>query len=197
MKASILAALLALVLPASATASTQYYIPPGNSSGNEYVESVPTAGGSAPALAIHHGGSGGSGSRGSGSGGAISPATRAALVRQGNDGAQTAAFVEATSPSAGFASSTPASTSGHTPRSASSPQTGVKGTRGGGSRGGAAGTGAAVGAARVGASSAATSVARSIIGVGGQGAIGLLPVALAAIVVVMVGIVLWRRRRAA
>lgn len=86
----ILAAIMVLALPASAAARTTYYIPPGNSSGSEYVESVPTVGGNAPTSAV----AGGTGSRRD----ILSKQTQAALERYGTVGAQTADFADATAP---------------------------------------------------------------------------------------------------
>jgi len=77
----------------------QYYIPPGNGAANEYVESIPTAGGSRPSRAVG-GGTGSTGARpGGGSAGApYSAATKSALLHQGADGARAAALASATAP---------------------------------------------------------------------------------------------------
>ncbi len=93
--AAAVAALAAAPASAQAAKKTQYYIPPGNSSANEYVEGIPTAGGGSATLGITPGG----GRRPpSGGAGALSHSTRSTLVRQGRDGALTAAFVAASSP---------------------------------------------------------------------------------------------------
>jgi hypothetical protein len=87
---------LVAAIPASAVASTQYYIPPGNSSANEYVESVPTAGGGS--ASGFPGVGGGTRPQHGGTAGAVSSSTRSALVHQGRDGVLTAAFATESAP---------------------------------------------------------------------------------------------------
>jgi hypothetical protein len=115
MRRSAFALILILALPATAVAKRRVLAPPGNSSVNQYVESIPTAGGSQPTSSVHpHSGggvgggsghSGGSGgSAGSGTtggttgGGAISAATQRRLAGHGRDGASAAALALATAP---------------------------------------------------------------------------------------------------
>jgi hypothetical protein len=188
MRATIVAALVALALPASALASTppKYFIPPGNSSGNQYVESIPTAGGKSSTNGVTHSGGGH---------GTLPPRTQSALVSQGHDGAQAAAFANATGngPQSGGSGST------HARHGAG----GTAGGSGGGGRGGAggAGGGASSGAgngSNAGAvgSSPAASVAHSLTGLGGQGGLGWLPFVLLAVALGLAAIAILRRRHA-
>jgi hypothetical protein len=78
---------LALALPAAAAAQTQN-APPGNSGVDEYLETVPSAGGNRPPHRGEH----------KPSGSTLSPAARKALESQGKDGQRVAAIVEATDP---------------------------------------------------------------------------------------------------
>ncbi len=181
MKSLIVAVVVALAIPASAVASTQYYIPPGNSGGNQYVESVPSAGGSTPANRIGH-------SRGSG--GALSPGTQSSLLQYGSTGRQTAAFANATAPGAGAEAH--GGGGSHT-RAAGGP---VGGSGGSGGSTGPAGSSTGSGAVTPSGSSPALSVARSLTGLGGHGGFGLLPVALIAVVLAVGAIALRRRRHA-
>lgn len=88
MRAFLIAAALSLAFPAAGAAKLRPYIPPGNSGANEYVESVPTAGGSnATGNVIESGG-----------GSALAPGTQSALARQGRDGRATAAVANETAP---------------------------------------------------------------------------------------------------
>jgi hypothetical protein len=98
---------LTLVLPAGAAARTTYYIPPGNSSGSEYVESVPTASGNAPTSGL----AGAHGSRAD----ILSKQTLSALARDGTVGAQTAAFANATAPAFQSSAAGTASSGGSSP----------------------------------------------------------------------------------
>ena len=95
-------ALVCGALPASAAAET-LQLPPGNSALNQYIESVPTAGGGKPSGGIksHHGGkSGGTSAPGATSGSsALSPSTERALSSSGKSGQAAAAFANATAPS--------------------------------------------------------------------------------------------------
>jgi hypothetical protein len=88
----LVAAALAAALPASASAKLRPYIPPGNSGANEYVESVPTAGGDKSTGNVIASGDTAS---------ALAPSTRAALRRAGADGRRAAAFANATAPPRG------------------------------------------------------------------------------------------------
>ena len=201
MRASILAAMLALAVPASAAASTQYFIPPGNSGGSEYLESVPTAGGSSPTNGLTRHGTGGSGSQG-----ALPPSTQSSLSRFGSVGKQTAAFANRTAPagttgnaSRGSSNGTAAgsSTGTATGSSTGTSHSGASASGGGGGAAGAGGTGSAAAAGLgSGGSSPAVSVVRSITGLSGHGGLGLLPLALLAVVLGIGGLA-WRRRRAA
>jgi hypothetical protein len=94
--------LLALALPASAPAKNRTYAPPGNSGVNQYVESVPTAGGKKPANSVHAGG--GSGGGGGGSSSSIPASTQQQFARQGAAGRAAIALAQATAPSGGSAS---------------------------------------------------------------------------------------------
>jgi hypothetical protein len=78
---------------ASRGSAVRTLIPPGNSSVSQYVENVPTAHGGCPISAIDTGLT-----MRSGRSGAISPATQAALLAAGPDGAATVALARATAP---------------------------------------------------------------------------------------------------
>jgi hypothetical protein len=84
----VLGSLAALLMPAAVSAKGHSYVPPGNSSANQYVEIIPTAGGGSPSHTITPG-------RGEG---AISPSTQQALAQQGSDGLQAADLAKATAP---------------------------------------------------------------------------------------------------
>ncbi len=95
--------LAVLAFPAVATAKPVTVAPPGNSAVNQYVESVPTAGGGRPDGSIHTGSgapgrSGGSGGSGGSSAGSIPATTQRSLNAQGADGQRAAALALATSP---------------------------------------------------------------------------------------------------
>src|SRR5437016_4792671 len=82
------------LMPALAAASTgSGQSPPGNSAINQYVESIPTAGGGKPTrgLRSHHGGRGNSG--------AVSPSTARAMSNRGGAGPDALAFANTTAPS--------------------------------------------------------------------------------------------------
>jgi hypothetical protein len=91
-KVATVVALLALLVPAAASARARKYAPPGNSAISQYVESVPTAGGGRPSGTIH--------TRGAAGSSALSPATQRAFSRQGADGKAAAALANATAPAA-------------------------------------------------------------------------------------------------
>jgi len=80
-------AIMALALPAAASAGIRTIAPPGESAVSEYVESVPTAKGQSPTSSL--------GSQA----GALTPSQTAALDRSGAEGRTLAAVVDATSPS--------------------------------------------------------------------------------------------------
>ena len=185
MRALILAAAFALALPADAFASTQYFIPPGNSGGNEYVESVPTAGGSSPTNVLPHHGGGGTPSSGT-----LSPGTRSSLLNDGTPGKQAAAFAEATGPAG------PTSTEAGSGHSHGGGHGAATGGGGSGGSGGTGGSSAGAGAVAPAGSSPALSVARSVTGLGGHGGFGLLPLVLIAVLVGYGAIALRRRRHA-
>jgi|GEM_PF-2505748 len=95
-------ALLAVALPASASAKIVPVIPPGNSGANQYVEVVPTSGGGQPSNSIgggSGGGSGGGGGSAGGSGSAVAPSTGAALAKQGSLGLLATVLTRSTAPS--------------------------------------------------------------------------------------------------
>jgi hypothetical protein len=96
---------MALLLPASALAKGHTFAPPGNSGVNQYVESVPTAGGKKPANSVHpSGGGGGVSGGGGGGGGSISPSTQQQFAHQGAAGTAAVALARATAPSGGSSS---------------------------------------------------------------------------------------------
>jgi hypothetical protein len=103
--------LVALVLPAAASARAPIVTPPGNSSIGQYIESVPTAKGNRPTATITPGGGGGgsngtgapgasagggTGTSAGGASGALTPSATRALGRQGSGGRQVAALARAT-----------------------------------------------------------------------------------------------------
>jgi hypothetical protein len=83
-------ALLALALAAPASAQRGTIAPPGNSSVDEYLETVPTSRGNRP--------SGSFGSGGGGGGGGVSGETRRSLDRLGPQGQAVADLARSTSP---------------------------------------------------------------------------------------------------
>ncbi len=97
---------------ATATARAPTVAPPGNSGVDQYVESIPTAGGKRPTNTIHPGGGGpgASGSSGGGPGGpsggfgsgsgSLARSTQQALARQGSDGLRTGALARSAAPGA-------------------------------------------------------------------------------------------------
>lgn len=120
MRSTLIGLLVALALPATASARGQTVAPPGNSGVNQYVESVPTAKGNRPTATISPGGGGGNTRGGTGNtggggsagrtsaasgngaagGGAspLTPSAQRALARQGSRGRQVAALAAATGP---------------------------------------------------------------------------------------------------
>jgi hypothetical protein len=159
------AAALAAAFPASASAKLRPYIPPGNSGANEYVESIPTAGGDKSTGNVIASGDTGS---------ALAPSTRSALRRAGPDGRRTAAVANATAPRRGR----------HGVRIAATPAGGTAGG-GAGSQGGAAG----------GSQAPAGGILRSLLGIQGQGGLGAaLPALLIATMLAVAAGRVWRRR---
>jgi hypothetical protein len=159
-----LAFLIALALPVSASAFT--VIPPTNSGADQYVESVPTAGGN---RSSHPVGGGGAAARTSGS---IAPSTQAALIHQGVVGRRTAELARRFAPAKVRHKSR-----GHSSGGASA---------GAGSDGGASGSG----------SSPLGTLVRALVGAPGHGAPGsVVPIALI-LATLGVGAVALRHRRA-
>lgn len=152
MKAFLASVLVALTLPAAASAGLTPVIPPGNSAANQYVESVPTAGGGTSSTGVFKGGHGGR------AGGASTPAVAASqsyLQRQGTDGRGLTALLRATAAPAPAGSAS----HGHGKRRGGAT---VSGSTGGGSGGG--------GSPRVsstGATSGTAAVVHSLTGLGG------------------------------
>ncbi len=172
MRTLIVGIVAALVLPASASAITYTVIPPSNSGGDQYVESVPTASGNRSSRVVAKGESGVH--RASSASGPITPATQAALVRQGRVGRKAAALARATAPA-------------NVHRSAVGGVVSGGGSSGGGSSGGGASGGG---------SSPVGTLVGSLVGAGSDGGLGVaLPVAL---IVTALGVsaVAVRRRRA-
>jgi hypothetical protein len=176
-----LALAILLATPAWAQARVHPIAPPGNSGVSQYLETVPTAGGSQPTNTVHPraggvvaGGSGGPGSTG-GNGGAgavvtIAPSTRRTLAGQGPDGVAAAALAQATAP-----------------RGASSHAV----------AGGAAAASSAPVASTDDGSSPTASVFKALTGsTGSGGGVGaLLPIVLLGSVLAAAGLGLTRRRR--
>ena len=94
---SLLLTLLALAGATPAAAQTTKVAPPGNSGVNEYLETVPTAGGGEP-----------SSTHGSGGGASLPASVRSALAKQGPDGRAALSTAEAGAPGAGKGGHAPA-----------------------------------------------------------------------------------------
>jgi hypothetical protein len=92
MRSLALGILFVVAVPASAVAAPRYYVPPGNSSADQYVESIPTAGGNGTSGRIAPRTSRGNRARGT----VLSPSVESALQRVGTDGIQAATFADAT-----------------------------------------------------------------------------------------------------
>ena len=92
MRSLLVALIIALTLPAAADAKRRVIAPPGNSAVNQYVEVIPTGGGSRPSSTLPSGGGR------PGAPGVLSPAAERALGRGGSDGHSVAALVSATAP---------------------------------------------------------------------------------------------------
>jgi hypothetical protein len=169
MRAFFAAPLIALALPAGASAALTPVIPPGNSAANQYVESVPTAGGGTSSSSVyrngHHGRAGGASTP-------VLAATENSLQHQGADGRGLTAVLRATA----TGSSQPATgTGGRHHTTAAGP--GASGSGGNGSGGGGAGgpTGTAPGGSggSTGGSSATAAVVRSLTGLGAGSGTGV------------------------
>jgi hypothetical protein len=175
----LLIAVVAVALPAAASARgcTHSIAPPGNSGVNQYVETVPTAGGGCPTSTIHSGGT---------HGGAVSPGTTHALSSLGANGRGAAAFADATGTVRARTSQVRASQKHK--GSSSHSQTTLGGPSGGsGGSGGNSGSGG----------SPASAVIKTLSGSGGGGGLGvLLPIILAAVAVAAAGLAVTRRRTA-
>jgi hypothetical protein len=186
MRILIATALVAAALPAAASAANphlQYYIPPGNSAANEYVEGVPTASGSTSANRIGHRVSGGQTSSAQAQAPVLAPATQQALATQGTDGARAAAIASATAPP-----NMHRRTSRHHAAVVAVPSQGGGSSGGGGGSSGSGSSGG--GAAPIG------SVARALTGSGISGGLGTgLPVALVLTAIAIAGVAFSRRRR--
>ena len=183
MRALGLGILIILLIPAAAGARVRTVAPPGNSAVNQYVESVPTAGGGRPTGTIHAGGSAGSGGSGP-----VAPSTQHALAQQGADGLAAAALARATAPAAGASPSNRASS------------TGSGGTSGAGThsipRAGGAGLHPSTGSAG-GGSSGVAAVLKTLTGSSSHGGLGLLLPLILIVTAIGSGVFALRRRRAA
>lgn len=168
----LLMAVAALALPAGAAAKgcTRTLTPPGNSAVNQYVETVPTAGGGCPTSRIHSSG----GPPGGKKTGALPSRTASALAARGPVGAADLSFARATAPAHARKRKTRRVAAGHNrsqpPSSASTPP------------------------ASGGGGDPAVAVVKALTGSGGGGLGVLLPIILAAAVLAAAGIVLTRRR---
>ncbi len=165
MRALLIAAVLSLAFPAAGAAKLRPYIPPGNSGANEYVESVPTAGGSNPTGNVIE----------SGGGSALAPGTQSALARQGRDGRATAAVANETAPP--------------NLRHRHRQHIGASGAGGGSTGSGSPGAGTSPEAG----GSPAGAVLKSLFGLQGQGS-AALPAILILAALVLGAERMWRRR---
>lgn len=118
MRALLIAGVLVVALPAAAGAKLRPYVPPGNSGANEYVESVPTAGGDNSTGSVITSGDTGT---------SLAPSIQTALTRSGPDGRATARVANSTAQRRPRHGEHPAAVAG-----------GASGAGGGGSPGGAA-----------------------------------------------------------
>jgi hypothetical protein len=160
--------LVALALPAAASARAPVVTPPGNSSIGQYIESVPTTKGNRPTATITPsgggGGSNGTGASAGGASGALTPSATRALARQGSGGRQVAALARATGSPRSSSRAGAARTSPRTvPRSAAVP-------------------------------SPASAVVKSLTGT--DGGFGLLLPAILILIAVVAGVLRLRRRPA-
>lgn len=166
---------LALAAPSLAQARVQKIAPPGNSGVNQYLETVPTAGGGQPTSTVHPVAGGVSGPRGPGGtagssgGGAIAAPTQRALASDGPTGVAAAALAKATAPRS------PRSTTHSRNAGANSSVSAAPGNEG---------------------SSPQTSVLKTLTGATSGGGLGpLLPIALIGSVLAAAVVTLVRRRR--
>lgn len=172
MRALGLGILIILLIPAAAGARVRTVAPPGNSAVNQYVESVPTAGGGRPTGTIHAGGSAGSGGSGP-----VAPSTQHALAQQGADGLAASALARATAPAAGARPSNRASS------------TGSSGASGAGTH--------SMPRAGGGGSSGVAAVLKTLTGSSSHGGLGLLLPLILIVTAIGSGVFALRRRRAA
>jgi hypothetical protein len=166
----LLAVLLSALLPAAAQGATSpaAFVPSGNSAANEYVEVVPTAGGTVSTRPMTQHSSGGS-LGASGESSPLAPSVQSSLGRQGKDGRRAAAFARATAPAS-------VRRGPHRNQAAAVPATSSSG--GGGGPGGGAG-----------------GLLRAVTGSGTSGGLGsLLPIALG-LSALFVGVAALRRHR--
>jgi hypothetical protein len=204
-----LGALIAAILPASATAASRVVVPvvpPSNSGADQYVENVPTAAGNSSSFVVVGNRPGRAGR--SSSPAPITPQTQIALARQGRVGRSTATLAQASAPvsaspnvrhrsHASAGSPVGSSGSGGPPGAgASSGGTSGGGTSGGGtSGGGTSGGGTSGSGTSPGGGSPVVSVLRSLTGLGTHGGLGAgLPAALLAATLGLGAIALRRRR---
>ena len=87
-----IALIVVLALPAVASARGRAVTPAGNSSIQQYVESIPTVKGNRPTTTVY----GGGGSSGGGTSAPLSAPTQRALIHEGSAGRQVAALTKAT-----------------------------------------------------------------------------------------------------
>lgn len=100
MRAFLLAALAALIVPAGAGAAVGTVIPPSNPAANQYVEGLPTATGGRPTTPVSRVVPGGTSS--ASASGAIAASTEAALITGGSDGISTERLANVTAPGTGL-----------------------------------------------------------------------------------------------
>jgi hypothetical protein len=187
--AGLLAVLMAGLLPAAASASTFTVIPPSNSGANQYVEGVPTAGGSRPSIPV--GAPGSASTPATRQTRSISPSTQAGLIHRGADGRRTAALARRFAPPLVSRRSRAHQRSG---RSAGTGSTGAGSAGAGSAGGGSAGGGSAGGGSAGGGSSPLRTLVQALVGSGSYGASGaLIPIALV-LSALGVGVVALRRR---
>jgi hypothetical protein len=176
----VVAVLVALLFPAAASAGSFSVIPPSNAGANQYMESVPTAGGSRSSTPS------GATAQSTPQAGSISPSTQAELNHQGADGRRADALARRFAPVQTHRRSRALGPSGRIPGASPSGggPSGGGAAGGGGSGGGASGGGSAGPSASGGGSSASGSwplgtLVQALVGSGAGGASGaLVPIAL-------------------
>jgi hypothetical protein len=171
-------ALVAALVPASALAALRPIrpIPPSNPAANQYVESVPTAGGAKPStsLSLHPGPSRSGSVPGTPTGGGAVPAsTGRALVKSGTTGLKAAIFAQATAPKSLAHRKLPAGAKPVSPG------------------GGSGASGSASSQTNQTASSPDMAVVRSVTGLDGVGA--ALPLILIVLAAAISGLAIYRR----